>query len=182
VNILALDLGTKTGFAFNTENSFCCGTWTLARAKEITAQHKTRMDRRSDIRAQRLFDIVRYQLDTYHIDAIVFEDVLFASSRMQTQLWSSLRTVVWLVARASGVNLIECVPTGTLKKFAGHGGATKEMMGKFLCARDTRFCRVGERNPKFFFRKGEAQLQEIDDNAIDAVWLHRWAQQNLCKA
>jgi Holliday junction resolvasome RuvABC endonuclease subunit len=181
VNTLALDLGTKTGFAFNEGTDFYCGTWTLARAKEITAQHKTRMDRRSDIRVQRLFNIVRYHLDTHRIDAILFEDVLFSSSRMQTQLWSSLRTAVWLVAHASGISSIECVPTGTLKKFAGHGGATKEMMGKFLCARDTRFCRVGERNPKFFFRKGEA-LQEIDDNAIDAVWLHRWAQQNLCKA
>jgi len=181
VNILSLDLGTKTGFACNHWADFYCGTWSLAKASEITAQHKTRMDRRSDIRAHRLFNNLRYCIDTYQISAIVFEDVLFASSRMQTQLWASLRTVVWLVAHAMGISLIECVPTGTLKKFAGHGGATKEMMGKFLCAQDTRFCRVGERNPKFFFRKGEA-LQEIDDNAIDAVWLHRWAQQNLCKA
>jgi hypothetical protein len=185
MNILALDLGTNTGFAYNDGDRFVCGTWLLASDKELRAQKKVRGDRTTDCRVRALFHQLRKMYIGCNFDWVVFEDVQFSSSTMQTQLWSSLRAAVWLAAApdswAMHPPVIECVPTGTLKKFAGHGSATKEMMGLFLCRADNRFCRIGKINPKFFFRKSEDQLQPVDDNAIDAVWLHRWAQHNLSR-
>jgi hypothetical protein len=61
--------------------------------------------------------------------------------------------------------VIECVPTGTLKKFAtGHGGATKEMMEVHL-----------KRKHPGCWRSG------LDDNGVDALWLWQWARQNLSR-
>jgi len=181
MNILALDLGTRTGYAYNNGNHFECGTWILGSPKELAAQKKARFDRRTDVRVVELWSRLRHDFLKCAIDYVVFEDVQFSSSTMQTQLWASFRTTVWLAARLGTGNVIpvECAPTGTLKKFAGHGGANKEAMARFLCQRDNRFCRIGSANPKFFFRKSEEQLQEIDDNAIDAVWVWKWAQRNL---
>jgi len=179
MNVLALDLGTKTGYAYNNDGYFECGTWLLATPSELREQKKYRGDRRLDRRVTKLFERVKSISEQIPLDTIIFEDVQFSSTTYQTQLWASLRAVVWL---ACPPNVgCECVPVGTLKKFAGHGGATKEMMGLFLCRANTRFCRIGKSNPKFFFRKSEEQVQPVDDNAIDAVWLHRWAQHNLSR-
>lgn len=182
MNFLTLDLGTHTGYAYNNGPSFFCGTWDLATPREITEQRKQRGDRRGDCRVYRLTQNIRELLNTFSFDYLVFEDVQFSSSTMQTQLWSSLRTAVWLADATPNSGLrIDCVPTGTLKKFAGHGGASKEQMGLFLCRVDNRFCRIGKVNPKFFFRQSEEQLKPVDDNAIDAVWIHRWAKHNLSR-
>jgi len=72
--------------------------------------------------------------------------------------------------------IVECVPVGTLKKFAtGHGGATKAMMVKALVKSDTRFFAVD--NPECAFYN----TQVINDDAVDAVWLWKWAEQNLSR-
>lgn len=185
MNILALDLGTNTGYAYNNGSVFYCGTWELATEKELREQRAKRGDRRGDCRVIALWNRLRAMYIGCNFDFVVFEDVQFSSSTMQTQLWSSFRAAVWLAAQPDSWAMehptIECVPTGTLKKFAGHGSATKEMMGRFLCGADNRFARIGASNPKFFYRKTEDQIQEIDDNAVDAVWLHRWARTNLSR-
>jgi hypothetical protein len=60
---------------------------------------------------------------------------------------------------------VDCVPVATLKKFAtGHGGATKEMMATSL----------QKKLPGLF-------EQKLDDNAIDAVWLFKWAETFLTR-
>lgn len=176
MNLLALDLGTKTGYCYNDGSDFYCGTWTLMTPREVALQRLARIDRRNDARVTGLFGAIQLIRTQHKFDAILFEDVMFSTYTLQTQLWASLRAALWLACRDV---FIDCVPTGTLKKFAGHGSASKEMMGLFLCKHDTRFCRIGQSNPKIFWRKTEEQVVPIDDNAVDAVWIWRWGQQNL---
>lgn len=160
MNILALDLGTTTGLAINVDYDFQAWSQTLATPKEITAFRKKRMDRRQDPRVLRFFDTLRGMHNTPGI--VVFEDVQFQSYTLQTQLWSSFRAAVWLAFPNA---IIDCVPTGTLKKFAtGHGGATKEMMSAHLKQQYSAHWKP-----------------EYDDNAIDAIWLWLWAKKNLSR-
>lgn len=154
MNMLALDLGTQTGFAFGGA-LFEAGTWELATKKEITTFTKHRMNRRRDPRIIRLH---HFLLSMPSPDIVVFEDVQFASSTYQVQLWASLRAAVWLTFPHA---VIDCVPVGTLKLFAtGHGGATKPMMTSALK-------RAGYWQPGF------------DDDAVDAAWVWLWGMKNL---
>lgn len=165
MNILALDLGTKTGYCFGDtliSNPVIgvCGTWTLSRPYEVTEWRKRRLDRRCDPRIARLYTELSFFHDPH---LVVFEDVEFASALKQVQLWSSLRASAWLKYPASNY---ECVPVGTLKKFAtGHGGATKEMMRAALIRQHPRLL------------KG----MKADDNAVDAIWIWLWAKHNLSR-
>jgi len=159
-NILALDLGTKTGYAFNAGGTFQCGTWILATPREITQFSKERLNRRRDPRVLQL----RERLKVFSPDIVVFEDVQFASSTYQVQLWSALRAAVWLTFPDI---LVDCVPVGTLKRFAtGHGSATKEMMAASL----------RRKHPSIW-----TASNVLDDNAVDAAWLHLWAKQNFTR-
>lgn len=158
--ILTLDLGTDTGYAlgYNRE-SLGAGAWKLGTVKEITHWGKSRLSRRCDPRVTRLFNA------TYSMTPglVVFEDVQFASSTYQVQLWASLRAAIWCRFGSDPNVIIECVPTGTLKKFAtGHGGATKEMMEASLF----------RQHPKW-------KSAKLSDDAIDALWLWYWAEQHL---
>lgn len=158
MNILALDIGTKMGFAYNQGGNFQCGTWVLATPKEIKIAGQSRMSRRNDPRIKKLCEILS---GLPGFDVVVFEDVMFSSYTLQVQLWSSLRATVNLCAKTKH---FECVPVSTLKKFAtGFGNATKEMMRGAL-----------ERSPDFW-----RENMPKDDNGVDAVWLHLWAQKNL---
>lgn len=158
---IALDLATKTGFAGNEGDYFVATTLNLGTPKEIKADRETRLNRRRDPRVVQLFEKLRY----YKPNLVIFEDVEFQSYTLQCQLWSSFRTAAWLAIPDAH---FECVPVGTLKKFAtGHGGATKEMMAKAL---RTQY-------PEF----KEAIWRGLDDNAIDAIWLWLWAKKNLSR-
>jgi hypothetical protein len=87
MNILALDLGTNTGYALWSKQLVSCGTWVLATKKELAAQKRQRLDRRRDIRFQHLIDNLLGIQEDYQLDYIVFEDVQFAKSSMQAHLW-----------------------------------------------------------------------------------------------
>lgn len=166
MNILGLDLGSKTGFAYNSGETFFAGTWQLANSKELKNDKVSRMDRRGDRRVLELHRILTQEMAVWPDPKIVvFEDVQFSTYTMQTQLWSSLRAAVWLAFPPLSGVVVECVPVGTLKRFAtGHGGATKESMANYLRAR----------HPKFFSDK-------LDDNGVDAAWLWLWAQTHLTR-
>jgi len=160
--ILAIDIGTNTGYAYNDEVrlQFPIGTWRLSTDAEIRQSGKTRMNRRRDPRVLRFRD---YLKSVPWPDIIVFEDVQFASSTYQVQLWSALRATIWLTFPD---NFIDCVPVGTLKKFAtGSGSATKPMMAAALQRR---------------YRS--MWTPHLDDNAVDAAWLWLWAEKNLSRA
>lgn len=161
VKCLALDLATKTGFAFNNAPcEFQASTWELGTVKENKAASAERLNRRRDPRVVKLFDTLK----CYNADLVVFEDVEFRSSLYQMQLWSSLRAAAWLAFPQAH---FECVPVGTLKKFAtGHGGATKQMMAKALWRQHPELAPI---------------FPGLDDNAIDAIWLWLWARKNLAR-
>lgn len=181
MNILSLDIGTKTGWAFGTLENFSCGTETLATAKEITAWRAQRLDRRCDPRVSRMAALVRHLAsaptsELSGVDYLVFEDVEFSSFTKQTQLWASLRAAVWSIASPS--IKCECVPVTTLKKFAcGHGGATKEMMmGAVARYFPARFKFDGK---NLFDINTQTRLT---DDTADAIHLLRWGHQNLARA
>lgn len=160
MNILALDLGTKTGIAHNLGGRLHAETLRLATDDEVTAWGKQRLTRRKDPRVIKFFE---YLCSLPRPDLVVFEDVQFSSYTLQVQMWASLRTSVWL-AFSSEVT-VECVPVGTLKKFAtGTGSAGKDLMKKHLLLQHPEWKKV-----------------ELDDNAVDALWLFYWAQHNLSR-
>lgn len=161
MNILALDLGTHTGYCqSHPKDGYIAGTWDLASKAEITQWNKDRTARRRDPRVIRLFE--KLGVVSPKPDVVVFEDVQFRTYTYQTQLWSSFRAAVWL---AFPLVICEAVPVGVLKIFAtGYGGANKETMAKWLYRRFPKERTMG-----------------LDDNAIDAIWLYKWAEQHLCR-
>jgi len=160
MNILALDLGTHAGWARNYGPLPWCGTRHLAKKGEIEKWSATRMLRRCDPRIERFYSFLTGLFSPP--DLVVFEDVEFSTYTYQTQLWASLRAALWVAFDKRAV--IECVPVQALKKFAtGAGSATKEQMRAAL---------VRESGPKW---------DGMDDNAIDAQWILRWAEKNLSR-
>lgn len=173
--ILALDIASATGWAHNSQGNVELGTWQLSTPAEVRRWGQQRMTRRNDPRVLRLFQ--HLQLN-FKPDVVVFEDVQFQSYTQQCQLWSSLRAAVWLAFDTAHV---ECVPVQTLKQFAtGHGGATKSMMMS-AAVRDSnnRFIVRDVKNGEVVNLTDTLDGKLIDDNAIDAYHLFRWAQRNL---
>lgn len=165
LKILALDLGTQTGVARNYGLSPRETTWQLATAAEVTKWGKQRLTRRSDPRISRFYErLTQSDFLEEKPDLVVFEDVEFSAYTKQTQLWASFRTVVWLASGVMGA-VLECVPVTTLKKFAtGSGAADKVAMRRAL-----------------FTRFPYAYSGGLDDNAIDALWILKWAEKNLSR-
>lgn len=156
--ILTLDLGTKTGYCYGDSiDTVDIGTQVLAKSSEVTRWGKERLTRRCDPRVGRFAKF----LGRFDPEIVVFEDVEFASYTKQVQLWASLRAAVWLAFGEDRHVLVECVPVGTLKKFAtGAGNADKNGM-----ATAARMLGI--------------DINSLDDNAIDALHLWRWAERNL---
>lgn len=153
---LALDLGTKTGWAVSADGAIHGGVWKLATPAEVTAQRRNRADRNCDIRVPRLFARIKETVDRYGIREIFFEDVQFIKTVAQGQLWASLRSCVWLQTGEFGFIevKIRAVPVPTLKKFAtGWHNASKEQM---ISAARKRF-------------PGFGSGRKFDDNLADAL-------------
>lgn len=186
MKILALDLGTTTGWATLEDSNLQLGSHRLATPQEIKRWGRERLDRTCDLRPFRLYAFLTARPTP---DLLVFEDVEFQSYTKQCQLWSSLRTAVQFAVRkgfstkAVLGTKIECVPVSTLKKFAtGHGGATKEMMCSALCRKfPMRFCLPEGIAKREFVMENRPEKYALaqDDNAVDAAWLALWAQHNL---
>lgn len=158
MNILALDIATACGYAYNQGATVTAGTWKLASAKEVTVWGKDRLTRRRDPRVERLCENLT-QLPNF--DIIVIEDVQFASTRKQAHLWAALRSAVWLCGKAK---VFEAVDVQKLKKFAFSGRADKLAMSAALKAQHPSLWKA-----------------EYDDNVIDAIWIWLWGQQNLSR-
>lgn len=180
MNILALDLGTKTGWAIGHAGGVESGTWKLSDPKSVTQARLEGWDRRCDARFNALCFKIECAIEKYDVKAVVFEDVLFSETTLQTQLWSSFRSAIWAVRRrpprVEGEEpfQIDCLNTSTLKKFAtGHGAATKAMMSAHLL----RACpEEFVKNPKptktcFLLTKDG---RPVDDNESDARHLLRY--------
>jgi Holliday junction resolvasome RuvABC endonuclease subunit len=162
MNILALDLGTKTGYAYG--GRLVAGTWVLGSDREIKQWGKDRLTRRGDPRVCRLAARIGEVKASANIECVVFEDVEFATSRKQAHLWAALRSAIWLANCPDCGIIIEAVPVATLKKFAtGSGAADKDAMQRALIKQ------TGLEHPSW------------DDNAVDAIWLWLWARENLSR-
>lgn len=156
MNVLALDLGTNTGFAYNHGPNFFSGTWQLGTPKQIREWGKNRMVRRCDPRVAQLHWCVCQIFKAAVIDLIMFEDVMFCSTTYACQMWASLRAAVWL----SGCPRIDCVPVQTLKQHAtGRGNATKEQM--------------------IFAARTQRPDLKFDADSADAFHLWTWAQKHI---
>jgi len=186
VKILALDLGSKTGYALEANDyPLACGTLELS---------KKTISRTGDARVWSLYSWIIDLHTVIGIDLLVWEDVQFQSAGCaQTQLWASLRTACWFASARSAESCgpevmgmeLDCCPVQTLKKWAtGSGGAKKDDMARHLC-KNPRFQLV-ERILKAGKNKGKpAPLQVrdtvtraiLDDNAVDALHLLGWAKE-----
>jgi len=154
-NTLCIDIGTKTGYATLLEGQpITSGTEFLASELELQAQRENGEERTGDIRFKRLHAFIYKTIKQHDIQRIVFEDVIFATSQIQAQLWASLRAIIWNAGITNNVE-VQCVPVGTLKIFgAGTGKADKQQMSESLQ-----------------IKHPEAWKATADDNEIDAVWI-----------
>lgn len=160
MKILALDLGSHTGYCYNRDGVLYHGHWDLATAREVREWGKQRLTRRRDPRPQRLCDAILSL--NFVPDLIVFEDVNFASSVFQVQLWASLRTSLWMCL--GDAVRFDCVAVQSLKKFACRGQATKDEMRAALDRADKSWDGV-----------------TLTEDEVDAIWIWRWAKQNLSR-
>lgn len=163
---LTLDLGTHTGWALVRDHELVgSGTLHLATDDELELQRQAGRDRTLDLRFGRLHDFVTQHVRD-GVNRIVFEDVEFASTRMQTQLWASLRSSIWAAALIHPAISIFGLPVATLKQFAtGNGHVQKLAMAQALAEHlPAEYTLEGE-----FIRKADGVL--ADDNEIDAIWL-----------
>jgi len=165
-NILALDLGTTTGWAYrDSAGKVTAGSWLLQRDADRKRAAKERLDRRLDPRIPLLYQRLRlFWIDRQlaagneapPIDLLVFEDVQFSRYTMQTQLWASFRATTWLFCYLHNIQT-DCIPVTTLKKLAtGSGAADKAFM-------------IREASKLF------PKVAIVDDNCADALHLLQWA-------
>lgn len=174
--ILALDLGCKTGFALETEQTgLVSGTWRLDKWCPVCPFDFPKRDLLM-IREWRLFWLVRSIVGAaiFAGGVVAYENVQFGVSLLQTQAWAGYRSAMLTACHMSGVSHFIPVPVGTLKKFAaGHGAATKEMLA-------TAFVRSNpgtSLDPRGNVVRPDGRI--ADDNQIDARWLLTYAREGL---
>jgi len=157
MNVLALDLGAKTGWCFGSRPDQLV-VHTIQLEKPSVLKNLGKKLRSFDPRVWALFE--RITTYPHQIDKFVFEDVQFATTTYQVQLWASMRAALWLGARERNDDKpdITGVPVGTLKKYAtGSGAADKQAMRRSA-------------------EKKGLDCSSLDDNAIDAwhLWCYSW--------
>jgi hypothetical protein len=178
MNRLALDLGTRCGWAAMIEGVRTGGTWRLASEKQLKNAREEEFDRRCD---PRFLQLLKHLSEwPARLDQIAFEDVLFSKYTLQTQLWSALRSAVWAYHFVHPETDIQCLDTTRLKVWgAQHGGATKEMMGAWLVKKHpARYLKNPEPIPTCFVRERGTDRM-IDDNQVDAQHLLDYAIHNF---
>lgn len=149
MTILALDLGTKTGWATLRDGAVESGTWVLAKPAQIKQQKLDNLHRCCDLRFSRLVSFIESKKP---FDVCYYEHVDFASTTLQGHLWGGFHAIVTMLHPAVRV---VAVPVGTLKKVAtGSGNADKDQM-KAALARTVN----------------AERLAKMDDNEVDAYHL-----------
>lgn len=162
-HVLAIDLGSTMGFAYR-ERGVIAGSIKLATDAQLRLHKKDKcaIDPRISFFYRWLKDFLS---KNSHITIVAYEDVKFVHSQAQAHLWASFRTVVWIVCAEAGVGTT-CCPVQTLKKFAtGSGAADKADMFNAMITGPLEYLPVNG--------------SDLDDNAVDAVHLLRWANQTF---
>jgi Holliday junction resolvasome RuvABC endonuclease subunit len=166
---ITLDIATATGWALLTRGQIHqTGTLVLATKEELAEQQKSGKNRTGDVRFAHLLAFLENQIKT-GVERIVFEDVLFAKSPDQAQLWASLRAAIWAACRGTAVHVC-CVSATTLKMFAtANGAARKHQMAEALAKADPSYVVYDAESGSMLH---DAKL--IDNNQVDAIWLARY--------
>jgi hypothetical protein len=169
---LLLNLGTDTGWTIMGDGvPLRSGTLHLGTPDELELQRREGRERTLDVRFTRILAFIM-EMIRGGVTRIVFQDVEFASTRMQAQLWASLRSAIWAAVSLHPGVVVFCLPVATLKHFAtGNGQVQKLEMAKALAS----------------FRPGGYSL--FDDgrlitpdghfaghNEVDAIWLAYYTQ------
>jgi hypothetical protein len=167
---LHIDIGTHVGWNITKHGKIITsGTFHLATDEELETQRHQGKERTLDIRFVRMLAFLEEKM-VFGVERIVFEDVTFCGSPMQTQLWSALRAAIW-VAGLRGQIAIFCVPVTTLKVFAtGKTRADKAQMAEALINAEPELYSPGV---------GGVLIRQdgrvADDNEVDAIWLARFS-------
>lgn len=128
------------------------------------------MDRRLDIRVMAFVNKLKEIHAAKAIDYIFFEDVRFAKSLAQAQLWSSFRGAIWTFAHLNGIHT-DCLDTGKLKIWAtGSGSADKPAMARALVVKYSD--QYSAQKELVFCRKTGTFM---GDDAVDAIHLLYWS-------
>lgn len=141
MNILALDLGTKCGWASKIGIP-CSGTWNLkAKASDSIGQRYVNFKKE----LQGIHHAV-------HLDLIVYEDVHAHAAVDAAHVYGALQGVLQVFCLENKIEY-RGIGVGTIKKHAtGKGNAKKDDM---ICAAAIKW----------------PQVNIIDDNHADALWL-----------
>lgn len=163
---LALDLARKTGWAVLSSDGkiIDSGTLFLSTPAEDDAQRKICGERFYDKRFEKLVRFIQEKVQDYGIERLVFEDVQFATSTMQVQLWTALRGSIWTCVFQNPALKSFAVSVKTLKKFASdHGDAAKDGMLEALIP---IWGSVSD---------SSRHTDMMDDNEVDAIWMALYA-------
>lgn len=157
MRILALDLGTKCGWAVGEVQPGPPSPATIISSGTVKLPPLVKgVDRRAT--DPRFWFFIRWlerEIARWNIEALVWEDVTFHQYRDQSQLWHGFRAIVLAVTGASPQIRTACRPAGELKALAtGLWAASKEQMAQALKRKHPDLVREGQ-----------------DDNEIDAIWL-----------
>lgn len=118
MNVLALDLGTKTGWAFGNAKAYLSGTWNLRGGRYEGG----------GMRYLRFKGFVEEVHKNARIDRIVYEEVRRHAGTDAAHVYGGLMGALTAWAEENGVPY-EAVPVGTIKKFwTGKGNASKDAM------------------------------------------------------
>lgn len=153
MKILALDLGTKMGWAHNCGVS---GTWDL----------RIRRDESAGMRLIRLRAKLREIREGEGIDLLVFEAVRHANPRMggAVVVMAELQGVIKLWCESLNIEYRGMSPTEIKKYATGKGNCNKDAM------------RTAAK-----LRWGKVKVARMDDNEIDAKWLLAMVKDELGK-
>lgn len=153
--VLGLDLSKTTGVAFGCDRGPWFW-WTIS------------LNPRGRLRGSHFFNFQKQLGEALHRwrpDLVVFEEVEFAEHRLAYRINAILCGLVMVACESRGLPY-KGVPVKTLKKFAGNGNASKEMMRTFA-----------ERK-LFGSVIPEPLPPDITHDEIDAVWLAAYGLKN----
>nr|BDD47576.1 hypothetical protein 10 [bacterium] len=115
MNILAIDPGTKCGYAATLDGICTSGVWDLS-------VHRYEGD------GMRYVRLRRYLQEIGKVDLIVFEEVRRHAGVLAAHIYGGIISHIMEFAERNKIDYVAC-PVGTLKKFAtGKGNANKEAM------------------------------------------------------
>jgi len=156
MRILALDLGTTTGWAFSADGSTDYGLWNLQPSRHEDA----------GMRWFKLRNSLNELFGNGDLDLVVYEEVAAHKGTAAAHIYGGL--VAHLQYWCSEHNIrYTGVPVGTIKKHAtGKGNSGKQAM-------------IDAANKKFAFL--QEPLGEKDDDIADALWILDWAIQEYGK-